>query len=124
MKKIISLLLALLLVAGVLTGCTPKEPDKPVEEKLKIGVILVGDENEGYTFAHMEGIRAAMKANGLSDDQVIWKYSIGETQQCYDVAVDLVEQGCKAVFSNSYGHQQFMQQAATEYPDVKLQPAA
>lgn len=120
MKKIISLLLAALMVVGVLTGCTPKEPDKPAEDKLKIGVILVGDENEGYTFAHMEGIRAAMKANGLTDDQVIWKYSIGETQACYDVAVDLVEQGCKAVFSNSYGHQRFMQQAATEYPDVKF----
>ncbi|MBQ3383879.1 MAG: BMP family ABC transporter substrate-binding protein [Erysipelotrichaceae bacterium] len=120
MKKIISLLLAALMVVGVLTGCTPKEPDAPVEEKLKIGVILVGDENEGYTFAHMEGIRAAMKANGLTDDQVIWKYTIGETQACYDAAVDLVEQGCKAVFSNSYGHQQFMQQAASEYPDVKF----
>ena len=61
-----------------------------------------------------------MKANGLSDDQVIWKYSIGESQDCYDSAVDLVEQGCKAVFSNSYGHQPFMQQAASEYPDVKF----
>ena len=120
MKKIISLLLAALLVVGVLTGCTPKEPDGPKEDKLKIGVILVGDENEGYTFAHMEGIRAAMKANGLEDDQVIWRYSIGETQACYDAAVDLVEQGCKAVFSNSYGHQPFMQQAASEYPDVKF----
>ena len=121
MKKLLSLLLAALLVI-TMTGCNNGggEEGGEKEDKLKIGVILVGDENEGYTFAHMEGIRAAMKANGLSDDQVIWKYSIGESQDCYDAAVDLVEQGCKAVFSNSYGHQPFMQQAASEYPDVKF----
>jgi basic membrane protein A len=121
MKKLLSLLLAALLVI-TMTGCNNGggEEGGEKEDKLKIGVILVGDENEGYTFAHMEGIRAAMKANGLSDDQVIWKYSIGESQDCYDAAVDLVEQGCKAVFSNSYGHQPFMQQAASEYPDIKF----
>ena len=121
MKKLLSLLLAALLVI-TMTGCNNGGGGEggEKEDKLKIGVILVGDENEGYTFAHMEGIRAAMKANGLSDDQVIWKYSIGESQDCYDSAVDLVEQGCKAVFSNSYGHQPFMQQAASEYPDIKF----
>ena len=120
MKKLLSLLLAALLVI-TMTGCNNGGGEGgEKEDKLKIGVILVGDENEGYTFAHMEGIRAAMKANGLSDDQVIWKYSIGESQDCYDAAVDLVEQGCKAVFSNSYGHQPFMQQAASEYPDIKF----
>ena len=122
MKKLFSLMLAVLMVVGVLTGCSNGE--KPsggdTEKKLKIGVILVGDENEGYTYAHMVGIQQAAKANGLSDDQIIWKYSVGETQDCYDQAVDLVEQGCTAVFSNSYGHQQFMQQAASEYPDVQF----
>ena len=120
MKKLLSLLLAVLMLISMFGCNNGGGGEEPKEDKLKIGVILVGDENEGYTFAHMEGIRAAMKANGLDDDQVIWKYSIGETQACYDNAVDLVEQGCKAVFSNSYGHQAFMQQAASEYPDVKF----
>ncbi|MBQ1757804.1 MAG: hypothetical protein IIZ98_05665, partial [Erysipelotrichaceae bacterium] len=122
MKKLFSLMLAVLMVVGVLTGCSngEKPSGEDTEKKLKIGVILVGDENEGYTYAHMVGIQQAAKANGLSDDQIIWKYSVGETQDCYDQAVDLVEQGCTAVFSNSYGHQQFMQQAASEYPDVQF----
>ena len=121
MKKILSLLLVLLMVMGVLTGCSgnDKKPDDG-EDKLKIGVILVGNESEGYTAAHIDGIKEAMKALGLSDDQVIWKYNIGEDQTCYDAAVDLVEQGCVAVFSNSYGHQTFMQEAAKDYPDVKF----
>lgn len=84
----------------------------------KVGVILVGDENEGYTYAHIEGIQAAMKTLGLADDQVIWKYTIAEDATCYDAAMDLVDAGCSVVFSNSYGHQTYMQQAAQEVPDV------
>ena len=75
---------------------------------LKIGVILVGDENEGYTKAHIDGINEAAKSLGISDDQIIWKYSIGETQDCEDAANDLVDQGCTLVVSNSYGHQTYM----------------
>ena len=123
MKKLISLLLVLAMVLGGLAGCSnsgkPEGGDQPVvEDKVKIGIILVGDENEGYTYAHMLGIQQAAKALGMDDSQIIWKYTVGEDQKCYDAAVDLVEQGCKAVFSNSYGHQSYMQLAASEYPDV------
>ena len=120
MKKFISKILVAFLLVTAVTGCKSEPTPEPEQKETKIGIILVGDENEGYTYAHMVGIKEAMKANGLSDDQVIWKYSVGETQDCYDQAVDLVEQGCTAVFSNSYGHQQFMQQAASEYPDVQF----
>ena len=123
MKKLISLILVSLMLVATLAGCNgEKKPEPtPEEPKLKIGVILVGDENEGYTYAHIEGIKAAMKANNLSDDQVIWKYSVPDTDSsAYDQAVDLVEQGCTAVFSNSYGHQAYMQKVAGEYPNVKF----
>jgi basic membrane protein A len=121
MKKIGSLILAVALILALFTGCgdSGNSGNGGEQEKtLKIGIILVGDENEGYTYAHIEGIRNAAKELGISDDQLVWKYSVGETQACYDAAVDLVESGCTAVFSNSYGHQSFMQQAASEYPDV------
>ena len=123
MKKFVSTILIVLLMLVSLCGCAsnnnnvdPGEDVKPV----KIGVILVGDENEGYTYAHIEGIKAAAQANGIADDQVIWKYSVGESQDCYDAAIDLVEQGCTAVFSNSYGHQSYMQKVAEEYPNVQF----
>lgn len=41
-----------------------------------------------------------------------------EEAECYDAAVDLVEQGCNIVFANSFGHESYMIQAAAQYPDV------
>jgi basic membrane protein A len=90
---------------------------------LKIGVILVGDENEGYSYAHIEGIEAAKAALGITNEQVIYKYNVPEDEQCYDTAVDLAEQGCTLIFSNSFSHESYMIQAAAEYPDVVFMPA-
>lgn len=86
----------------------------------KIGAILVGDENEGYTYAHIEGIKKAAEASGIAAENIIWKYSVPEDESCETAAKDLVDQGCSAIFSNSYGHQSFMQQVASEYPDVSF----
>ena len=84
----------------------------------KIGVILVHDENTGYDFAHIEGIKKAAAAVGISEDNIIFKYNISEDETCYDTATDLVEQGCTYIFSDSYGHQSYMKQAAEENPTV------
>ena len=92
--------------------------EAPAAPALKIGVILVHDDNTGYDAAHIEGIKAGAAAAGIADDQIIWKYNISEDEKCYDTAIDLVEQGCTYIFSDSYGHQSHMQQAASENPDV------
>ena len=87
--------------------------------KIKVGVILIGDETEGYTLAHINGINAAKEKLGMTDDQIVWFYTIGEDSTCYDTAVELVENyDCNLVISNSYGHQNFVAQAAERYPDV------
>ncbi len=90
------------------------------KDDLKVGVIYVGDENEGYTEAHMKGIADMKQELGLSDDQVIEKTNIPESEECYDAAVDLANQGCQIVIANSFGHESYMLQAATEYPDVQF----
>ena len=113
MKKFVAFALVLAM-AFALCACTPNEE----KDGFKVGVILVGDENEGYTYAHMEGIEAARVACGLEKDQIIYKYNIEENEACYQAAVDLVEQGCKIVFANSFAHESFLIQAAKEYPDV------
>ena len=113
MKRIISLLLALSLMFAF-TATTAMAADDAV----KIGVILVHDENTGYDYAHILGIKTAAAALGITDDQIIWKYNIPENEVCYDTATDLVDQGCSYVISDSYGHQSYMQQAASENPDT------
>lgn len=131
MKKLLAFLLAATMVislcacggsdnkssesTGVATGTKAVDAGS-----IKIGAIMVGDENEGYTEAHLKGIQAMKEALGLSDDQVIIKTNIGEDQKCYDEAVDLAEQGCSIIFANSFGHEDYMIQAASEYPDVQF----
>ena len=108
MKKLIALVLAAMLC---MTACIALAAD------LKIGAVMLGDETEGYTLAHMEGIKQAAAELGLSDS-IVWKYKVPEDQTCYDSALDLVGQGCNLIISNSYGHQSYMALAAEEYPDV------
>lgn len=85
---------------------------------IKIGAILVGDETEGYSAAHINGIKEALSNLGLTEDNVIWKYKVAEDSACMDAAEDLVGQGCDIIFANSYGHQTYMVEAAEKYPDV------
>jgi len=115
MKKFLALALCLVM-AFAFCACAGKEGKSDASE-LKVGIILVGDESEGYTLAHMEGFKAAMKELGISDSQVTWKYKIPETSVCYDTATELAEKGCDIIFSNSYGHQAFMVEAAKDFPD-------
>ncbi|NMA37480.1 MAG: BMP family ABC transporter substrate-binding protein, partial [Papillibacter sp.] len=115
MKKLLAMLLALALCFA-LGACSKtddkKADDKGAASKLKIGVILVHDENTGYDLAHINGIKKAAANTGIKEDQIIWKYSISEDENCFDAATDLVEQGCSYIISDSYGHQSYMQQAA------------
>ena len=136
MKKAISLILALSMSAIMLVGCgssgggsADEKSSSSVEDKsatkvdasnIKVGVIYVGDENEGYTEAHMTGIKEMKKELGLKDSQIIEKTGIPEDDKCYDAAADLAEQGCNIIFANSFGHEDYMIQSAEEYPDVQF----
>ena len=127
MKKFTALLLALAMVFALAACGSNTETASPAASDnaaktdasaVKIGMVLVGDENVGYDSAHIEGIKAAAKACGIADDQIIWKYNVEENEKCADAIDDLVSQGCKYVFSDSYGHQSYMQDAASKNPDV------
>lgn len=128
MKKFLALLLAMVmslsLAACGSSGTEETTTEDPATEEstasdLKIGLICVHDINSGYDAAHIEGLTAACEELGIDvDSQVVFKYNIAEDQNCYDAAVDLAEQGCNIIFSDSYGHQTYMLQAAREYSDI------
>lgn len=88
----------------------------------KVGVIHIGDPSEGagYTFAHDQGIVAMQAALGLSDDQIIRKNNVNDTDA---VAIrtameECIEEGAKIIFGTSWGFMDTMEQLAAEYPDV------
>ncbi|MDO5361612.1 MAG: BMP family ABC transporter substrate-binding protein [Eubacteriales bacterium] len=116
MKKFVSLLLAAVMVVSVFAFNTVVFAD--ADPDFKIGVILIGDETEGYSTAHINGIKEAAKELGIDEGNIIWKYKVPEDSTAYDSAIDLVGQGCQLVISNSYGHQTYMVQAAMDYPDT------
>ena len=100
-------------------GPATREAREPIAAgDLKIGVMLVHDENSGYDLAHIEGIKGAMANLGISDSQAIFKYNIPEDETCYDTAVDLAEQGCNIIIADGYGQQSYMMTAAANYPNI------
>ena len=141
MKKALSILLAMGMTVGMVAGCGDTADNSSVADNsaaasteagtdgtqaaasaadIKVGVIYIGDENEGYTAAHMAGIDEMAANLGLSDDQIIEKTTIPEDESCYDAAVDLADQGCNIIFATSFGHETYILQAAQEYPDIQF----
>ena len=104
-------------------------PDRRLHQRLRrryprgtgqIGYITIGDENEGYSANHLNGLKEAQAALGISDDQVLCKYNVPETEDAYEAAIDLAEQGCNIIFATSFGHESYVFQAAAEYPNIQF----
>jgi basic membrane protein A len=87
-------------------------------EDLLVGLVCVEDENSGYDYAHISGAQTAMEALGIPAENLILKVNVTEDESAYDACVDLAEQGCDIIITDSYGHQDFTLQAAQEYPDI------
>lgn len=128
MKKIISALLVAGMTISMLAGCGSSAKGTDDTQKgsatsaadLKVGVIMIGDETETYTKAHIDGINEAAKTVGIPSENIEWKERVEESEDCYDAAKALVADGCSLVISNSYGHQDFMAEAAEEFEDVNF----
>ncbi len=116
-KKILSMCLALLMIAGIavtMVSCDEKNED------FKLGVILLHDEASTYDLNFIEAVERAKEQLGLSDAQVIYKKNIPESNQCYEAAADLADEGCDIIFADSFGHETYLLKAAKEYPDVQF----
>ena len=116
MKKLIALLLTLALCMALV----PAMAEAAAKEDIKLGVILLHDEDSTYDLNFIKGVEEAKELLGLSDEQVIIKRNIPESNECYEAALDLADEGCNIIFADSFGHESFMLQAAKELPEVEF----
>ncbi len=128
-KKILAVILSVLFVVGCFAGCSGKDDasdDKTQDNAatsttdIKVGFIFLHDENSTYDLNFINAADEACKALGVKDENKIFKKNVPEGQECYDAAIDLVEQGCSIIFADSFGHEDFMIQAAVKNPNVQF----
>ena len=120
MTKVISLALALVMCLALCACGSKTEGGDKAESKIKVGFICLHDENSTYDKNFIDAAKAACKNAGLSEDQYIIKTNIPEGQECYDKAAELADDGCNIIFADSFGHEDFMIQAAKEFKDVQF----
>ena len=81
MKKILSLLLAVVMVMGLCAVSAAAEASD-----VKIGFIFLHDENSTYDANFINAAKEIKKLFNLSDDQVIMKTQVSESNDCYETA--------------------------------------
>ena len=71
----------------------PAKIEKVEKEKFKIGLICLHDENSTYDNNFIQALKAAQAELGLTDDQVLIKTNIDESNACYEAAAELADNG-------------------------------
>ena len=118
MKKVLSVVLALVMtmaLALTFTSCGSSESSD--ESGFKVGFICLHDENSTYDKNFIDAATEACENLGV---EYLIKTNIPEGQECYEAAAELVDAGCGIVFADSFGHEDYMIQAAKEFTDVQF----
>ena len=144
-KKVVSLLTAMALTAMTLAGCgsstaadssdsaaaettdeaADTEADADADStaavtNVKAGFIFLHDENSTYDLNFMNAAKEACEKLGI---EYMTKTNIPEGQECYDAACELADAGCNFIFADSFGHEDYIIEAAKEYPEVQFSHA-
>lgn len=125
-KKLLAILLAAVMVFAF-AACAPAEVEQndaggetaglaPIaKEDVKVGFVYIGDINDGgYTQAHDKG-RLALEAAGF---ECLYKENIPESADCEVAVRELVDAGCNVIFTTSFGHMDYTETVAKEYPEI------
>ncbi len=87
---------------------------------LKVGFIFLHDENSTYDLNFLNAAKEACEEMGV---EYMFKTNIPEGQECYEAACELADAGCDFIFADSFGHEDYIIEAAQEYPDVQFSHA-
>ena len=127
MKKFLAMLLALVMALS-LVACGEKKDDTQgngdgdaTAAKVKVGFITLHDENSTYDKNFIDAAKEACANLGLVENEDYFiKTNVGETEQCAEVAADLVDTGCNIIFADSFGHEPYMIEVAKANPEVQF----
>ena len=127
MKKFLAMLLALVMALS-LVACGEKKDDTQGKgdgdapaAKVKVGFITLHDENSTYDKNFIDAAKEACANLGLVENEDYFiKTNVGETEQCAEVAADLVDAGCNIIFADSFGHEPYMIEVAKANPEVQF----
>lgn len=138
---------AFLLMAAVLTGCASSSTQTPddyatnegytsTEEAgsattsgeanvskndIKVGVLYISDPSEGsgYSYTHDLGIQGMQENLGLNSDQIERKIVDDSDAAATEKAIkECIDDGCKIIFTTSWGYMETTAEMADQYPDV------
>ena len=91
------------------------------EDKVKVGFIFLGPIGDyGWTWAHNKG-RMAIDAALGGKVETIYVENVAEDASAIPQIRDLAQQGCKLIFTTSYGYMDQTIKVASEFPDVKFE---
>ena len=123
MKKFLAQLLSLVMVLA-LVACGDKKDDTNTDDQdnnevtdFKVGFIMLHDENSTYDLNFINAAKEACETLGVEYTIVT---NVPEGQECYDKAAELADAGCNIIFADSFGHEDYMIQAAKDFPDVQF----
>ena len=91
------------------------------QEKIKVGFVLLGPIGDfGWTWAHNKGREAVDAALG-DKVETLYVENVAEDASAIPVMRDLAQQGCKLIFTTSFGYMDQTLEVAKEFPDVKFE---
>ena len=127
MKKFLALIIALVMALSLVACGEQKQPDNtdgPDDGQqtatVKVGFITLHDENSTYDLNFINAAKEAIANLGLTDADYILKTNVAEGQECYETAMNLVDDGCNIIFADSFGHEPYMIDAAKAHPEVQF----
>ena len=134
MKKLIKSLFALLMVAALalsVTAFTTKNDDEEdgvgtfnengelKDANVKIGLICLHDDSSTYDKNFINSMYRALNNLGIQRTSLELHTGVGEDSSCLEKARELAAT-CNVVFADSFGHEDFMIQAAKQFPNVNF----
>ena len=96
------------------TDSAKKTSEGIAKDKIKVGVVHLSDpaEGSGYTYTHELGIQGMQKNLGLSDEQIVRKNNVDDTDALatQKAIQECIDEGCNIIFGTSWGYMDVMEQ--------------